>query len=96
MEDSKRYFEFVKLMGVNRTQCLYVKWDSEDNYIAGCYEDGVVRVYNPFTGNLIRSHNTRTARDKLPVTACSWRPDIGTGDGNKHVLTAVNVEGTMM
>ena len=73
-----------------------MKWDSEDNYVAGCYEDGVVRVYNPFSGNLIRSHNTRTAGEKLPVTSCTWRPEIHGIDRTKNALTAVNVEGTMV
>lgn len=56
----------------------------------------MVRIYNPFSGNLIRSLNGRTAREKLPITCCRWRPETFGVERGKYVITAANVEGSIL
>jgi WD40 repeat protein len=70
-------------------------WDPEDNYIAGCFEDGLVRIYNPYTGNMLKQLGCRTSGMKLPVTCAKWRPEPESIQRTKHIITSGNVEGTI-
>merc|ERR1719247_2926410 len=78
------------------SDCFFVRFSPDNQYLAASYANGAIHIYNADTGKqefvLNSSENKETgAGGPLPTTQLRWRPH-STQSKTKSVLISVNAE----
>ena len=75
---------------------MVARYDHQDTMVAVGSSDGVVRLYNINTLNLLLEVNTNVGEDKYPATALRWRPANTEGDSGSTSILAANASGRVV
>lgn len=75
---------------------MVARYDHQDTIIAVGSADGIVRLYNINTLNLLLEVNTNPGTEKYPTTALRWRPSNLEGDSGSSSILAANASGKLV
>lgn len=78
----------VNFFGDATTPIFCLHTSSDDEYVAAGCENGDVRVYHIYNGNLVFLGNS-SRKQGFPNTGIRWRP------GNNRIITACNSDGSI-
>ena len=75
---------------------MVARYDYQDTIIAVGSADGIIRLYNVNTLNLLLEVNTNLGNDKYPATALRWKPANSEGDSGSSSILASNACGRIV
>ena len=75
---------------------MVARYDNQDTIIAVGSADGIIKLYNINTLNLLLEVNTNSGNDKYPTTAVRWRPANTEGDTGSSSILAANASGRVI
>ena len=70
-----------------------LQFDSEEKYLAASYTDGIIRIFNSFSGKISYTLNSafKSEQEKYAFTCIRWRPQKGMK--YSQILSAVSIDG---
>lgn len=78
-------------MGDLDVPCLSATIDSLDQYVAGCYSNGEIKLYDPHGGGLMKRLQKDSESTGLPIASViKWKPYIDGGDHENLLLAGDN------
>jgi WD40 repeat protein len=72
---------------------MVARYDNQDTIIAVGSSDGIIRLYNVNTQNLLLEVNTNSGNDKYPATALRWKPINSDANVGSSSILATNASG---
>jgi WD40 repeat protein len=80
----------------HNSDVMVARYDYQDTIIAVGSADGVIRLYNVNTLNLLLEVSTNSGNDKYPATALRWKPANSEGDSGSSSILATNASGRIV
>lgn len=79
------------IMGDIEVPCLSAAIDGMDQYVAGCYSNGEVKVFDPHGGGYIKNLRETTEASGLPLTSViKWRPYSESKESENYLIGGDN------
>lgn len=75
---------------------MVARYDNQDTIIAIGGSEGMVRLFNVNTQNVLLEVNTNSGSDKYPVTALRWKPVNYYGNTGVTSILATNASGRII